>query len=84
MTYRLCSGLLIRFSRVQLPVDPPIKQGGKIMNIAESSLFRISLTTIRESAKDLSEIETDKTKEKLSLIKKHIIVCEKLLGKELK
>lgn len=54
------------------------------MNIAESSLFRISLTTIRESAKDLSEIETDKTKEKLSLIKKHIIVCEKLLGKELK
>lgn len=53
------------------------------MDMASHNLFRISLTTIRESAKDLNEIEIDKTKEKLSLIKKHIIVCEKLLGEEL-
>lgn len=53
------------------------------MDIASYDLFRISLTTIRKYVKDLNEIEIDKTKESLSLIKKHIAVCEKLLGEEL-
>lgn len=53
------------------------------IDIASHNLFRVSLTTIQESAKDLNEIEIDKTKENLSLIKKHITICEKLLGEEL-
>lgn len=53
------------------------------MDMASHNLFRISLTTIRESAKDLNEIEINKTKESLSLIKKHIAICEKLLGEKL-
>lgn len=53
------------------------------MNIASYDLFRISLTTIRKYVKDLNEIEIDKTKESLSLIKKHIAICEKLLGEKL-
>lgn len=53
------------------------------MNIAESNLFRIQISSIREASKELNEIEIDKTKEKLHLIKNNIAVCERLLGEDL-
>lgn len=53
------------------------------MNYAESNLFRIQLATIREASKELDETNIEKTKEKLTLIKKNINVCEHLLGEEL-
>ena len=53
------------------------------MNNAEANLFRIQLATIKESARELNEIELESAMEKLSLIKSNIAVCEKLLGTEL-
>lgn len=53
------------------------------MNDSEANLFRIQLATIREKSKELSELEIEETVKNLSLIKKNIGVCERLLGVEL-
>lgn len=53
------------------------------MNTAEANLFRIQLATIRETARELNEVEVEQAMEKLSLIKSNIAVCEKLLGAKL-
>lgn len=53
------------------------------MDMIQYNLFRIQLATIRESSKELDETDIEKTKEKLTLIKKNITVCEHLLGEKL-
>lgn len=52
------------------------------MDDCDYNLFCIQLATIRNQAKDLSEIEMEDTKKRMSLIKRNIAVCEHLLGEE--
>lgn len=52
------------------------------MDMIQYNLFRIQLATIRNQAKDLSEIDIEDAKKRMSLIKKNINVCEHLLEEE--